>query len=104
MRASVSLALLGIASSCMAMTITVSTAEAAVVSCQGRVATIVGTSGDDTLIGTPGSDVIAARGGNDVVRGKGGNDQICGGFGSDQAPGRTRQGPAVRRHGRLGPI
>jgi Ca2+-binding RTX toxin-like protein len=93
MRASVSLALLGIASSCMAMTITVSTAEAAVVSCQGRVATIVGTSGDDTLIGTPGRDVIAARGGNDVVSSKGGNDQICGGFGSDQlrgGPGKDR--------------
>ena len=93
MRAGTSAALLGVASSFMALTFTVGTAEAAGVTCKGRRATIVGTSGDDTLIGTRGNDVIAARRGNDVVRGKGGNDRICGGFGSDQlrgGPGNDR--------------
>ena len=55
--------------------------------CHGFVATIVGTSGDDTITGTAGPDVIVARGGNDVVHGGGGNDVICGGGGSDTLDG-----------------
>ncbi len=51
--------------------------------CDGREATIVGTSGNDTLIGTAGPDVIAGLQGNDVIRGLGGDDVICGGLGND---------------------
>lgn len=51
------------------------------VRCHGRVATIVGTTGDDELTGTPGRDVIAGRGGSDHLRGLGGNDVMCAGDG-----------------------
>ena len=51
--------------------------------CQGRVATLDGTEGDDTLNGTAGDDVIAGGGGNDLIRGGGGNDLICGDDGDD---------------------
>jgi len=51
--------------------------------CQGRVATIVGTMGNDLLEGTDGDDVIHGRGGDDVINGNGGNDLICGGPGDD---------------------
>ncbi|MGZ5214522.1 MAG: hypothetical protein ACXWEN_12345, partial [Actinomycetota bacterium] len=40
--------------------------------CQGQVATIVGTPGDDVITGTPGNDVIVGLGGNDVINGMGG--------------------------------
>ncbi len=59
--------------------------------CNGRPATIVGTSGADVIRGTAGNDVIVARGGKDVIRGRGGNDIICGGGGGDRiigGPGR----------------
>jgi hypothetical protein len=51
--------------------------------CDGRPATIVGGSGNDTLNGTRGADVIAGLGGSDVVDGRGGRDRICGGAGND---------------------
>ncbi len=51
--------------------------------CDGRVATIVGTSGDDILVGTQGDDVIVGLGGDDQIRGRRGNDIICGGDGND---------------------
>jgi len=51
--------------------------------CGGRVATIVGTAGDDTIFGTPENDVIVGRGGDDVIHGLGGDDVICGGDGND---------------------
>ena len=53
--------------------------EAAGPRCQGRVATIVGTAGDDVLQGTPGGDVIVGLGGRDALFGNEGNDVICGG-------------------------
>lgn len=56
--------------------------------CDGKKATIVGTSGVDVLVGTPGRDVIAARKGNDTIRGRGGNDLICGQKGRDQIRGQ----------------
>lgn len=40
---------------------TLRSAEAAVLTCKGRVATIVGTAGNDVLIGTAGNDVVAGR-------------------------------------------
>jgi Ca2+-binding RTX toxin-like protein len=51
--------------------------------CHGRVATVVGTSGDDILHGTPGRDVIWGGPGNDTIYGQLGNDLICGGAGDD---------------------
>lgn len=60
---------------------------AAAVTCDGRAATIVGTTADDHLTGTPGADVIAGLRGNDTVAGLGGRDRICGGRGSDRLLG-----------------
>ena len=57
--------------------------------CNGKVATIVGTSGNDQIQGTGSNDVIAALGGNDNVNGQGGNDTICLGSGADVAAGGT---------------
>lgn len=51
--------------------------------CAGRLATIVGTSGNDTIKGTPSTDVIVGLEGNDNIIGNGGNDVICGGSGKD---------------------
>lgn len=51
--------------------------------CLGRVATIVGTAGNDTLRGTAGPDVIVGLGGDDTIDGLAGNDIICGGGGDD---------------------
>jgi hypothetical protein len=48
------------------------------VTCEGKVATIVGSDRADVLRRTSGDDVIAASGGNDVVLGKGGDDVVCG--------------------------
>ena len=52
--------------------------------CNGRRATIVGTSGDDTLRGTPGDDVVVAYAGNDVIDTYGGRDVVCAGAGNDR--------------------
>jgi hypothetical protein len=60
---------------------------AATATCDGAVATIVGTEAGDTLQGTPGDDVIAAGGGDDVVDGGGGDDLICGDDGNDTLKG-----------------
>jgi Ca2+-binding RTX toxin-like protein len=57
--------------------------------CDGLLATIVGTSAGETIIGTPGRDVIVAKGGADTVVGRGGNDVICGGDGNDVLRGRV---------------
>jgi subtilisin family serine protease len=53
------------------------------VMCQGLLATIVGTPGQDIITGTPGQDIIHGRGGDDIINGLGGDDVICGGRGSD---------------------
>lgn len=58
-------------------------AVAAEPTCEGLMATMVGTSGDDALTGTSGDDVIAALDGDDVVDGGAGNDVICGDGGAD---------------------
>jgi Ca2+-binding RTX toxin-like protein len=42
--------------------------------CQGQVATIVGTEGDDTLTGTGGDDVVWPSAGIDTFYGGAGND------------------------------
>src|SRR2546426_8207084 len=71
------------------------TARAQVVTCVGieeRVATIVGTEGNDLITGTSGDDVIQALGGNDQIDGGDGNDLICGGAGDDIIYGGARGG------------
>jgi Ca2+-binding RTX toxin-like protein len=57
------------------------------VMCGGRVAGIVGTSGDDVLRGTPHADVIVGLGGHDRLQGGGDNDVLCGGPGPDSLSG-----------------
>ncbi|HYI64993.1 MAG TPA: calcium-binding protein [Allosphingosinicella sp.] len=52
-------------------------------------ATITGTSGDDTLNGTSSADLIFGLGGNDILNGNGGNDQLDGGTGADTMSGGT---------------
>ena len=51
--------------------------------CGRRLATLVGTAGDDLLTGTPGPDVIVALGGNDTINGRSREDTICAGAGDD---------------------
>lgn len=55
--------------------------------CDGRVANVVGTGGNDNLSGTAGNDVIVGLGGDDVINGLGGNDVICGNDGKDTLNG-----------------
>jgi Ca2+-binding RTX toxin-like protein len=52
-------------------------------------ATINGTSGDDTLNGTSSADLIFGFAGNDILNGNGGNDQLDGGTGADTMSGGT---------------
>ncbi len=61
--------------------------QAAVPTCAGKPATLVGTARSDTLAGTPGRDVIVGRAGDDVISGRGGNDLICGGGDADELRG-----------------
>ena len=60
------------------------------VTCNGLVATIVGTPGDDVLQGTHLDDVIVGLGGNDVIRGASGSDTVCGGDGDDIIHGESQ--------------
>ncbi len=55
--------------------------------CQGKTATIVGTSASDNIIGTKGNDVIVTLDGNDRVRAGSGNDTVCTGSGRDKVSG-----------------
>ncbi len=70
------------------------------VTCDGHVATIVGTPGDDKLTGTDGPDVIAGLGGRDKIHGNGGDDIICGGHGSDVIYGGDGADQALGGRGR----
>lgn len=65
----------------------VSALAQAVPTCNGKVATIVGTDDGETIIGTKYPDVIWAGGGDDIVSGGSGADTICGGDGSDYLNG-----------------
>ena len=67
--------------------------------CRGRLATIVGTDGDDTLSGTSGGDVIVGLGGNDHITGRGGDDSLCGGAWERRHLGRRRLRPPLRERG-----
>lgn len=50
-------------------------------------ATIIGTSGEDTLEGTANADIIRGKGADDYLLGNEGNDQLYGGGGRDQLDG-----------------
>jgi Ca2+-binding RTX toxin-like protein len=45
--------------------------------CEGRQATILGTSGNDVIYGTSGNDVIVTFGGDDTIYAGAGNDVVC---------------------------
>src|SRR5205807_6990972 len=62
-------------------------AQTVELTCRGRIATIIGTPGDDLIRGTPAPDVIVGLGGGDLIFGGGGNDVICGGEGDDSIDG-----------------
>lgn len=68
--------------------------------CNGRLATIVGTGGDDIITGSPIDDVIVGLGGNDVIDGGGGDDLICGGLGADTLRGGGGDDVLLGGHGR----
>ena len=51
--------------------------------CDGKPATIVGTTGNDVLTGTDGDDVIVGLGGDDRLIGGAGSDTLCGFNGDD---------------------
>lgn len=61
--------------------------QAAVPTCAGERATLVGTSGSDELVGTRHRDVIVGGAGDDVINGRGGSDLICGGPDADEIQG-----------------
>jgi Ca2+-binding RTX toxin-like protein len=75
--------------------------QAAVPTCGGERATLVGTSRSETLRGTNGPDVIVGGAGADVIKGRGGTDVICGGDDADELRGGlgndTLRGGADRR-------
>jgi len=55
--------------------------------CNGRLATYVGTTGDDFATGTAMNDVAVMRGGDDLFIGGPGRDYLCGGGGADELRG-----------------
>ncbi|WP_274388277.1 hypothetical protein [Salsipaludibacter albus] len=63
------------------------TMAANVPSCEGRTATVIGTSAGEELVGTVGNDVIVGLNGDDTIDGGGGDDVICGGNGNDTLRG-----------------
>lgn len=67
--------------SLMAVVFTASQSSATVLTCNGKIPTIVGTGG--TINGTSGSDVIIGTAGDETINGGAGNDTICGEGGSD---------------------
>ena len=66
------------------LTLAITPTQAAVPTCNGMDATIVGTDLDDDLDGTDGNDVVYLGPGSDKFDGLGGNDVICGGSGDDR--------------------
>jgi hypothetical protein len=59
----------------------------AIPTCNGKAATIPGTSAGELIVGTSGDDVIVGNGGQDQIFGLAGNDTICGGQDDDMING-----------------
>jgi extracellular elastinolytic metalloproteinase len=59
--------------------------------CNGRRATIRGTTGNDVIQGTNRADVISAGAGSDVITARNGTDLICAGSGNDGVRGGYTQ-------------
>lgn len=57
--------------------------------CEGKAATLTGSSGADSLTGTSSADVIVSLGGDDTIYGGGGSDTICAGGGNDKVFGQS---------------
>ncbi len=70
------------------------------VTCDGKVATRVGTKGNDVIRGTAKRDIIAGLGGNDIIIGLGGGDTICGGAGNDKLVGNAGNDKLIGQAGR----
>ncbi len=51
--------------------------------CNGQVANVIGSNGNDNLSGTAGDDVFVTYGGNDTINGLSGDDVVCAGGGND---------------------
>jgi Ca2+-binding RTX toxin-like protein len=68
--------------------------------CKGKLATIVGTNGNDVLKGTSDQEVMVGLGGNDRLIGLAGNDLICGGAGKDTLQGGKGQDKLLGQKGR----
>jgi Ca2+-binding RTX toxin-like protein len=77
---------LGMAVTLALVTALVTAASApAKVRCAGKVATVVGTGGDDRIrVPRKGNQVIAGLGGNDVIFAFDGKDRVCGNDGNDR--------------------
>jgi Ca2+-binding RTX toxin-like protein len=67
--------------------------------CHGRVATIVGTDGNDKIKGTNGDDVIVSLGGKDKIKSGKGRDVICSGAGNDKVGSKGPQAVYVKAGG-----
>lgn len=79
---------LGVAAAALSVLVFVAAAPADDVRrCQGKVATIVGSAGNDVLVGTDRRDVIWAGAGDDAVEAGLGSDVICAGPGDDAVAG-----------------
>ena len=70
-----------------------------VLTCDGELATIVGTAGPDEIDGTPGDDVIVGLAGDDRIDGGGGHDVICGSGGNDRLDGGAGSDSLYGGHG-----
>jgi Tol biopolymer transport system component len=57
--------------------------------CRGKIATMVGTEGNDRIKGTKRQDVIVGLGGRDRVNAGKGNDTVCAGNGNDIVSGKA---------------
>ena len=55
--------------------------------CQGIVASCVGTEGNELIWGTEDNDVIVGLGGDDVIQADAGDDLVCAGPGNDSVHG-----------------
>jgi hypothetical protein len=61
--------------------------DAALVHCDGAVASHVGTPAGEVMVGTARADVFDGLGGDDEIRGGGGDDLVCAGGGDDLVDG-----------------